>query len=273
MRHPFFEIDVFATTAFSGNPLAVVAEADGLTTEQMRAIASWTNFSETTFLLRPTTPEADYRVRIMTPFEEFPFAGHPTLGTARAWLELDGQPRTPGVVVQECGAGLVPVRVADDELSFATPPCLRTGPLPDDELAELLRVLDLSPQDVVAHAWGDNGPGWRMVQLSSAEAVRAVRPRADRADAKVGLVGLEEPGRDAAYEVRAITDDREDPVTGSLNGAVAQWLRERGLVGSTYVAAQGGQVGRAGRVRIYDDGSDIWVGGRVVTRVRGAIES
>ncbi|MEL4503582.1 PhzF family phenazine biosynthesis protein [Luteococcus sp. H138] len=273
MRHPFFEIDVFATGPFSGNPLAVIAEADGLSTEQMQGIAAWTNFSETTFLLRPTTPQADYRVRIFTPSQEFPFAGHPTLGTARAWLELGGRPHRPGTVVQECGAGLVPVRIDGDDLAFATPPCIRTGPLDDEDLTEAVRVLNLTPADVVAHAWGVNGPPWQLLQLHDADAVRAVSPRTDRPGVRIGLVGLEDAGSPAAYEVRAIAEDREDPVTGSLNGALAQWLRGRGVVPAQYVATQGGQVGRAGRVTVRDDGSETWIGGEATVRVQGELST
>lgn len=268
---PFCEVDVFATGPFTGNPVAVIAEADDLTTHQMQAIASWTNFSETTFLLRPTDPGADYRVRIFTPSQEFPFAGHPTLGSARAWLTLGGRPRAEGQVVQECGAGLIPVRLTGDDLAFATPPRTRTGPLSDAELALALEQLQLSPDQVVAHSWGVNGPQWGLFELADAAAVRAVRPAGHRPGAHWGLVGLEAEGADVACEVRAICDGMEDPVTGSLNGALAQWMRQRGRVPADYVVAQGSQVGRAGRVRVRDDGTDIWIGGRAEVRVRGTL--
>ncbi|MGO4957659.1 PhzF family phenazine biosynthesis protein [Luteococcus sp. Sow4_B9] len=272
MRHSFFEVDVFSTGPFTGNPVAVVADADCLTTDQMAAIASWTNFSETTFLLSPTQPGADYRVRIMTPDAEFPFAGHPTLGTARAWVELGGQP-TGGRIVQECGAGLVEVRVDGETLAFATPPCTRTGPLSDDDLAEAVRVLGIDPADVVDHAWGMNGPPWQMLQLRDADAVRAVRPLPHRPGAHLGIVGLEPGDSATAYEVRGFAETFEDPVTGSLNGAVAQWLRGKGLVPPSYQATQGGQLGRAGRIHLHDDGMQLWVGGRADVRVRGELRS
>lgn len=271
MEHRYLEVDVFSTGAFSGNPLAVIADADGLADEQMAAIARWTNLSETTFLLRPSTPEADYRVRIFTTSQEFPFAGHPTLGTARAWLELGGQPRTPGTVVQECGAGLVPVRIEADELAFATPPRTRREELGDEDLQRILDSLGLTRDDVLAHAWGVNGPPWQLVQLRDADAVRAVRPGRLWPGAHIGLVGLEAEHRTNLVEVRALTYTVEDPVTGSLNGALAQWLRERGQVPASYVAHQGSQIGRAGRIRLDDDGTDIWVGGRADVRVRGGL--
>ncbi|MFR9930828.1 PhzF family phenazine biosynthesis protein, partial [Corynebacterium striatum] len=162
MRHEYFEVDVFATTAFSGNPLAVITGADELSSEQMQRIANWTNFSETTFLLRPTTPDADYRVRIFTPHEEFPFAGHPTLGTARVFAELTGK---EGDLVQECGVGLVRIKQEDRVFSFATPELQRSGTLSESELAETADALGVSSDDIVDAAWVDNGPGWRLVQL------------------------------------------------------------------------------------------------------------
>ncbi|WP_394277019.1 PhzF family phenazine biosynthesis protein [Luteococcus sp.] len=271
MEHNYLELDVFSTGAFTGNPLAVIGEADGLTDEQMAAIAHWTNLSETTFLLEPTRAEADYRVRIFTPNTELPFAGHPTLGTARAWLELGGQPRRAGVVVQECSAGLVEVRVNGDELAFASPPCTRTGELEPEVLTRTLEGLGLAEDEVVAHAWGVNGPLWQLLQLRGADAVRAVRRGPLPEGAHVGLVGLERQPAGHLVEIRGLTDLIEDPVTGSLNGAMAQWLRARQVVPERYVASQGGQVRRAGRVSIVDDGTHIWVGGRADVRVRGRL--
>lgn len=268
MTRNFLEIDVFATAAFTGNPLAVIADADDLSTDQMQAIARWLNLSETTFLLAPTTDEADYRVRIFTQSEEFPFAGHPTLGTARAWLELGGVPRGEHII-QECGAGLVPVRVDGERLSFATPPRTRTGELSEAELHRAAEVLGIPATDILAHAWGVNGPQWQLIQLADADTVRALRPAGDRAGANIGVVGLD--GGDGGVEVRAILDFGEDPVTGSLNGALGQWLRERDAIASEYVARQGSAVGADGEVFIRDDGTDIWVGGRTAVRVRGTV--
>ncbi len=265
----YCEVDVFGARPLAGNPLAVIEAAEDLSDQQMHDIASWTNFSETTFLLPPTDPGADYRVRIFTPTTEYPFAGHPTLGTARAWLHWAGRPRTQGELVQECVAGLVRVRVTDDLLWFATPPRTRTGPLSDGELAAVIGALDITPDEVAAHAWGSNGPDWRLVQLRSAEAVRAARPLTDRGDLRIGLVGLEEPGAPAAYEVRGLGSSYEDPVTGSLNGSLAQWLRERDLVPDRYLATQGSQLGRAGEVYVHHDGPATWIGGRARVLVDG----
>lgn len=275
----FLEVDVFSTGPLTGNPLAVVADAEGLSDAHMQALAAWTAFSETAFLLPPTDPSADYRVRIFTPSEELPFAGHPTLGSARAWLHCGGQPRTAptadGAVslLQECGAGLVPVEVsAEGALAFATPSLRRSGPLEEAEVLELAEALGLARADIVDHAWGDNGPGWALLQLRDADAVRALRPERHQ-HVKVGVVGLETASEaENAYEVRGFHGGMEDPVTGSLNGAFAQWLRGRGLVPEQYVAAQGSQVGRRGRVTVRDDGADIWIGGHAEVLVDGTIQ-
>lgn len=268
-RLDYLELDVFATGAFTGNPVGVVAAADALSEAEMAGIAAWTNFSETTFLLEPQDPGADYRVRIFTPTEEFPFAGHPTLGTAAAWLELGGTPARPGTVVQECGVGLVEVRVGADELAFATPPLRRTGPLDEAELERVTSAFGLSRDEIVAHAWGDNGPGWRLVQLADPARLDSLK-HPGPGGPKVGFIAL--TGEDAPlYRVRAFTPNFEDPVTGSLNGAAAQWLRARGLAPLRFTAAQGAHVGRAGEVCLTDDGTAIWVGGRVRTRVRGTL--
>ncbi|MGV0362356.1 PhzF family phenazine biosynthesis protein [Corynebacterium minutissimum] len=272
MQHRFFEVDVFATGPFSGNPLAVVADADGLSTEEMQRIAHWTNFSETTFLCSPTDPAADYLVRIFTPYEEFPFAGHPTLGSARVAAELSGK---SGTLVQECGVGLVTVRQEEGRFAFATPPLVREGTLSEVELAEAVSALGISPDEVVDSGWVDNGPGWRLVQLGSADAVRALNPT-PTPGVKVGVVGLDSSTDNAegpAYEVRAITAQFEDPVTGSFNGGAAQFLRAKDAVPAQYTAAQGSKVGRDGRVFIEDDGTSIWVGGEAHVRVRGTLES
>lgn len=273
-RLDYLELDVFATGAFTGNPVGVVAGAVALSDAEMARIAAWTNFSETTFLLEPREPGADYRVRIFTPTEEFPFAGHPTLGTAAAWLELGGTPARPGTVVQECGAGLVEVRTGTDELAFATPPLRRTRPLDDAELEQVTAAFGLARDEIAAHAWGDNGPGWRLIQLADpARLDSLVHP--GPGGPKVGFIALTgaSPAAEGEpfYRVRAFTPNFEDPVTGSLNGATAQWLRARGLAPERFTAAQGAHVGRAGEVLLTDDGTGIWVGGRVRTRVRGTL--
>lgn len=269
---PFFEVDVFATGPFTGNPLAVVANADDLSDEQMQRIANWTNFSETTFLLKPTDPKADYRVRIFTPVCEFPFAGHPTLGTAKVWQELGGTPQNEGTIIQECGVGLVTLTIGEVN-AFATPPLLKDGELSAAELKTACDFLGISTGDVLSSSWGDNGPGWAILQLADADAVKALKPTG-AAPFSLGVVGMHGApcgNPDPAYEVRAFFNTFEDPVTGSLNGSVAQWMRSRLLVPSAYTATQGSQMGRDGVVHIQDDGTDIWVGGDVQVRVRGEI--
>ncbi len=271
----YVQVDVFGSGPCSGNPLGVVVDGDDLTPEVMASFSRWTNLSEVTFLGPPTQPGADYAVRIFAGTRELPFAGHPTLGSAHAWLNAGGTPRTPGVVVQECGAGLVRVRVDGDGYWLAAPPRTRTGPLAPDELARAAAFLGLHPGDVIDHEWGVNGPAWAMLQLSSDAAVRAVRPVGSMAlGFDVGVVGLAPPGSPFAYEVRAFLPDPtllEDPVTGSFNAAAAQWLRGKGVVPPRYISIQGGQLGAAGEVHIDDDGADVWVGGRAVTVVDGTV--
>ena len=275
MQRAFHQLDVFATSEFSGNPLAVVHDAEGLTTAEMQRFAHWTNLSETTFLLAPEDASADYRVRIFTPTLELPFAGHPTLGTCRAWLEAGGVPKA-GDVVQECGAGLVRVRPDGDRLAFAAPPLLRYEPVDDGELTAACTALGVARADVVDAHWVDNGPGWLAVLLGSAEEVLALSPTlADGMD--LGVVGPHPAGSDAAYEVRAFfTKGRatvEDPVTGSLNASVARWMLDAGRAQAPYVAGQGTALGRAGRVDVdVDDAGQIWIGGRAVVRVVGTVD-
>ena len=270
----FSQVNVFSKDPLSGNPLAVVHAAAGLSEARMAALARWTNLSETTFLLPPTDPGADYWVRIFTPGGELPFAGHPTLGSCHAWLGAGGRPRKPGVVVQQCGAGLVRVRCDGPRLEFAAPPLRRTGPLEPDVLAKIAKALAIAASDVVHHQWADNGPGWCAVMLRSARQVLALKPDwAALAPLKLGVVGPQDPGHDADFEVRAFigTGGYEDPVTGSLNASLAQWLIGAGLAKPSYVAAQGAALQRAGRVHLRRDGDDIWVGGDVVDVVLGEI--
>ena len=279
MQRRFAQVDVFSAVPFAGNPVAVVLDGEGLTTEEMQAITRWTNLSEATFLLPPTSPEADYRVRIFTQSRELPFAGHPTLGSCHAWLDAGGRP-AGGDVVQECGAGLVRLRRDGERLAFAAPPTTRSGPVSEEDLAYVCDVLRLDPSEVVDAAWTDNGPGWVSVLLASAEAVRAVRPRValDR-ETDIGLVGFHPSGGEVALEIRGLfTDDqhvlREDPVTGSLNAAVAQWLIASGRAEAPWVAAQGAVLGRAGRVHVSQDADgQVWVGGASTTVVTGTIRA
>lgn len=270
-------VDVFSERAFRGNALAVLHDADGMTDDEMLAVARWTNLSETTFLTAPTDPRADYGVRIWTIGGELPFAGHPTLGSAHAWLEAGGVPRTEGVVVQECAAGLVEVRRGADRLAFAAPPLVRSGAVEGKELARVVAALGVAPADVVDAAWVDNGPGWLAVLLASPEAVLAAAPDPVLARGlKVGLAarypaGSRTDGVD--LEVRAFFSDErdfgEDPVTGSLNAGLGQWLVPAGYAPEHYVAAQGTVLGREGRVHVDVEDGVVWVGGATHTLVDG----
>jgi len=271
---PFRQVDVFATTPYYGNPVAVVLDASGLSTEAMQRFANWTNLSETTFVLPATDPAADYRVRIFTASVELPFAGHPTLGTCHAWLEHGGSPHDPTAVVQECGAGLVRVRPTEDGLAFAAPPLVRSGPVDDAVVAHIADVLGIAVSEIVDAQWADNGPGWVAVLLADAAAVLALRPAAT--DLDIGVVGPYPPGSPAAVEVRAFTPADgatvEDPVTGSLNASLAEWLLRTGRVEVPYVASQGTALGRAGRVHVTRDDGPIWVAGGTVTCVTGEVD-
>jgi PhzF family phenazine biosynthesis protein len=274
--HQFRQVDVFTDTPYLGNPVAVVLGADGLSTERMQLFARWTNLSETTFVLTPRASGADYRVRIFTPTGELPFAGHPTLGTCHAWLEAGGRPADPGGdVVQECKAGLVTVSpVLDGGLAFAAPPLVRSGPVEDAVTERVARALNIARADIVDIAWADNGPGWVAVLLASAEAVLALRP--GLVDLDIGVVGPYPSGSPEAIEVRAFSPQVttvEDPVTGSLNASVGEWLLESGRVTAPYVASQGTALGRRGRVHV-SRGADgqVWVGGGTITCVSGTVE-
>lgn len=282
---PFKQVDVFTAVAYRGNPLAVVLDGEGLSTEEMQHFTNWTNLSECTFVLPPTTAEADYRVRIFCPGRELPFAGHPTLGTCHAWLQAGGQPRGD-YVVQECGIGLVKIKRDAGRLAFAAPPLRKSGPLPAEDVALIARGLRIPQDEIVAHAWCDNGPNWRGVMLRSAEQVLAIQPDAAvlagldigvvGPRGKVGVVGARPAGDECAFEVRAFFPGNngmvEDPVTGSLNAALAQWLIGAGIAPEQYVAAQGTALARAGRVHVQRDATgEIWIGGASVSCVEGTV--
>jgi PhzF family phenazine biosynthesis protein len=274
MPRQFRQVDVFTDTPYFGNPLAVVLGAEGLSDEQMRQFANWTNLSETTFVLPPRASGADYLVRIFTPTSELPFAGHPTLGTCHAFLEAGGRPARAGQVVQECGAGLVTIKQTEAGLAFSAPPLLRDGPVEDEVAERVARELNITRADMVDIQWADNGPGWVAVLLDSAEAVLAIKPGTVSMD--IGVAGLYPPGSPEALEVRAFSGQVstvEDPVTGSLNASLAQWLLGTGRLQAPYVASQGTAMGRRGRVRISQDGDgQVWVGGSVVTCINGTVE-
>jgi PhzF family phenazine biosynthesis protein len=286
---PFKQVDVFTATPYRGNPLAVVLDGAGLSVETMQHFTNWTNLSECSFLL-PPTPEgaaagADYRVRIFCPGRELAFAGHPTLGTCHAWLEAGGVPRSDHVM-QECGVGLVKIRREDERLAFAAPPLIRSGPLDEADVALIARGLGVPRSDIVAHSWCDNGPHWRGVMLASAEQVLSLKPNAAvlagldigvvGPRSKVGVLSAQAANSDTQFEVRAFFPGNnglaEDPVTGSLNAALAQWLMAAGLAPERYVAAQGTALQRAGRVHIERDiAGTVWVGGASVTCVDGCV--
>jgi PhzF family phenazine biosynthesis protein len=270
---PFCQVDVFADVPYHGNPVAVVLDGAGLSTEQMQRFAAWTNLSETTFVMPPTTAAADYALRIFTPSTELPFAGHPTLGTCHAWLSATGTDKDR--VVQECSAGAIPIRRSGDVLAFAAPPLVRSGPVDEALLTEIAAALRVERAGIVDAQWADNGPGWVAVLLADADAVLALRP-GNAGSLYIGVVGPYPQGSPTAFEVRAFFPKEggtaEDPVTGSLNASLAEWLLRTGRARAPYVASQGGALGRQGRVHIsVDDDGTMWVGGRTITCVSGTV--
>ena len=272
----FSQVDVFGSRAWRGNPVAVVHDAVDVPDEEMAAFARWTNLSETTFLLPPTDSAADYRLRIFTPGSELPFAGHPTLGSAAAWLAAGGTPARAGTLVQECGAGLVELRL-DPRPAFAAPPLVRSGPVADEDLAAIGRALRVAPDAFLDARWVDNGPGWVGVRLGWADQVLALEPDWSLfGDLKIGVVGPHDAGdpRGPHVEVRAFCPQYgipEDPVTGSLNAGLGQWLTGDGTLPASYVAAQGTALGRAGRVHVDREGDTVWVGGDCAVAIRGEV--
>jgi PhzF family phenazine biosynthesis protein len=281
MKRRFMQVDVFTETPYHGNALAVVVDGAGVPEQAMRALTRWTNLSETAFLLPPSDPRADYRVRIFTPSgadpmgTELPFAGHPTIGSCHAWLEAGGQPRRPDVVVQECPAGLVSLRRTGGGLAFAAPPLVRSGPVAPDLVRHVADVLRIDVTRIIDSAWVDNGPGWVAVLLGSADEVLALRP--GFVDIDLGVVGPCPPGSPEAFEVRAFLPQNgatlEDPVTGSLNASLAGWLLGTGRAQSPYIARQGTALARQGRVHISQDADGtVWVGGHAITCISGQVD-
>ncbi|CAN5140203.1 PhzF family phenazine biosynthesis protein [soil metagenome] len=275
----FAQVDVFTAMPLLGNPLAVVIDGDGLSDGAMASFARWTNLSETTFLLTPTDPAADYRVRIFTPGGELPFAGHPTLGSAHCWLSHGGTPKTKGEIVQQCEIGLVRIKrmgtPAKERLAFAAPPLRRSGPVEADLHAQVLSALRLTAADVLDVEWVDNGPGWIAARLPSAAAVSALTPDfIAMKGLKLGVVGAYPSGSPQQFEVRAFVPDLgvpEDPVTGSLNAGLALWLQGAGLAPARYIAAQGAALRRAGRVHVLQDAGGTWIGGDVTPMIQGQV--
>ena len=280
---PFAQVDVFTTTEFKGNPLAVVLDGYGLSSREMQNFTDWTNLSEATFILPPTDERADYQVRIFSPGRELPFAGHPTIGTAHAWLAHGGKPKGD-TIVQECGAGLVRLRRDGDRLYFAAPPLLRHGPLPEADVGRIAAGLGVPRSEILAHSWCANGPHWRTVMLPSADEVLAVMPDpAILGDWDVGVVGLraghtvgDEFDHDWTFEVRAFFPTAqgmaEDPVTGSLNAALAQWLISEDMAPGSFSVRQGTALGRNGRVYVHSEHGDVWVGGDSVVCINGTVD-
>lgn len=272
----FVQVDVFTATPLKGNALAVVVDGAGLADDEMAAFARWTNLSETTFLLPPTDPAADYRVRIFTPGGELPFAGHPTLGSAHAFLASGGDLKKPGEVVQQCAIGLVRVKRDGARLAFAAPPLKRSGPVGSTERAQAIAALRIAPEALLDLVWVDNGPGWMVARLADAAAVLALQPDFIAMQGlKLGVVGAHPVGHECQFEVRAFVPDLgipEDPVTGSLNAGLALWLQGVGLVGDSYVAAQGAALGRAGRVHVKRDSEATWIGGDVTPLIHGQVK-
>ncbi len=276
MQRRFSQVDVFGSGPFTGNPLAVVVDGSGLTAEQMRRFAEWTNLSETTFVLPPDRPGADYQVRIFNLGTELPFAGHPTLGTCHAWLSAGNEPRAAGEIVQQCAAGLIRIRRTEAGLAFAAPPVQRDGPVDEDLAGRVAGQLGIPRAEMADVRWADNGPGWIAVLLDGADAVLALRPGA--MDMDIGVAGPYPAGSECDFEVRAFfpVEGRavEDPVTGSFNASLAQWLLSSGRASSPYVASQGTALGRRGRIHISRDETDgtVWVAGATTTLISGEVD-
>jgi PhzF family phenazine biosynthesis protein len=271
----FSQVDLFTDEFLFGNPVAVVHDADGISGEEMAAFARWTNLSETTFLLPPTDDRADYRLRIFTPGGELPFAGHPTLGSARAWLEANHAPLTDGMVVQECGAGLVTIRQIGDRLAFAAPPLVREGPVDIAVMAQITKALKLEPDVIEAANWVDNGPGWVGLLLLGAEDVLELKPDFSLlGNLAVGVIGPYASAETPTYETRAFVPGLsvpENPVTGSLAAGFATWLIGEGLAPEQYVVHQGTALERRGRIHVDRDGDRIWIGGDTIIGIRGEV--
>ncbi|MFF7470280.1 PhzF family phenazine biosynthesis isomerase [Streptomyces sp. NPDC008092] len=275
-NRPFVQVDVFSTSPYRGNPVAVVLDGADLADEEMQLVARWTNLSETTFVVAPTVAGADYRLRIFTPDGELPFAGHPTLGSARAWLDGGGVPRHADRIVQECGAGLVTVRRGEGVLSFAAPPLVRDGALDDEYLERIVGAFGIGRERVLAHQWVDNGPGWAVLRLATAEEVLALEPDLSRIpDAMVGAIGAYPEGSPYDFEMRTFAPRcgvPEDPACGSMNAGVGLWLTATGAAPAAYRVSQGARVGRAATIEVGADADGtVWVSGATTVCVRGTI--
>ena len=274
MSKTYYEIDVFGAKPFSGNPVGVVLDADQLSTKQMQDFARWTNLSETTFVLTPNDNEADYGLRIFTPTSELPFAGHPTLGTAKAWLDHAGTPNK-SEVIQECGIGLIQVMQSKDRFSFKAPEMIRGEALSSDLLTEVALTLNIEKSKILDSKWIDNGPGWIGVLLASAEEVLAVAPNR-KSNLALGLFGFYGAGSKYMYEVRGFYPEDglliEDAATGSLHASGAQWLISKGKCETPYLASQGKAINRNAEIYVTSDADqEIWIGGKAEIRIKGEV--
>ena len=273
----FIQCDVFTPTPTLGNALAVVVDGDGVSEQAMRNFASWTNLAETTFILPPEDAAADYRLRIFTPGREMLFAGHPTLGSCAAWLHTGGVPKESGKVRQECGIGIVEIDIGGPGLPAFTAPPTEIRPMSQENFDAITAALEIDPRQVLNRAELDNGPVWQALRLDTAESVLAldssrVRWPAFRA---IGVIGAHPPGSECAYEVRMLAPSSgmsEDPITGSLNSALAHWLQAEGQLAGPLTVAQGTSIGRHGRVAItpQDDGS-VTIGGETHILIEGTV--
>lgn len=276
MKRRFVQCDVFSRVPGRGNGLAVVVEAEGLSPQAMQSFAAWTNLAETTFLLPPEDPRADYKVRIFTPVREMPFAGHPTLGSCMTWLHAGGSPRESGIVRQECPIGIVEIDVTGEEPAFTAPPT-KIEPLGDEALATIADALEVPRERILRTALLDNGPVWQVLELADAQDVLAVDATKVRwpEHSPVGLIGAHAPGGECAYEVRMLAPSsgmNEDPITGSLNAALARWMLAEGRLTQAVTVAQGTAIGRLGRVRITPRGGDVLIGGAVTIMIDGMLD-
>jgi len=266
-KRKFIQCDVFSPVPTQGNGLAVIVDAEGLSDEQMKVFAAWTNLAETTFILPPEDPLADYKLRIFTPTGEMPFAGHPTLGSCAAWLHTGGVPQQKGLVRQECGVGIVDIDISSSSFAFVAPPT-KIAPLPDQQLQAIVTALEIPPASIQHTALLDNGPMWQVLHLETAEQVLALdSSRVKWPEFKsIGLIGAHPPGSECDFEVRMLAPSSgmsEDPITGSLNAALAHWLYAEGKLATDITVAQGTMINRHGRVSIRPDveADKIFIGG------------
>lgn len=271
----FIQCDVFSPIPTSGNGLAVVVDGEGLSDEQMQTFAAWTNLAETTFILSPTEPVADYQLRIFTTSREMLFAGHPTLGSCAAWLHTGGVPKEKGLVRQQCGVGIVDIDVSQSQYAFVAPPT-KIDAMPDQQLQAIIEALKIPAATVLSAAVLDNGPVWEVLQLETADQVLAVDSSLVKwpEDKPVGLIGAHGSNHECDYEVRMLAPSSgmsEDPITGSLNAALAHWLTSDGRIDASVTIAQGTKINRHGRVSVQLRGEDVLIGGDTHILIEGTV--